>query len=187
MTLFAASLAIAIAGAVPEKSSDVDMRCGAYCLYVSLKALQPSAPSYSEIEAKLGAPSPAGYSLGAIADAAEGYGAHVLGVVTSPENLARRERPFACIARLGKDHFVNIGDVAGGMASIIDAPTTYELPLDTLRTSWDGTALLVSMSPLTPEEELAPRSWRLVGTVALAGFALLATAIVFYRRRGLTT
>ncbi|HUY87406.1 MAG TPA: cysteine peptidase family C39 domain-containing protein [Pirellulales bacterium] len=184
MTLFPALLAIAIAGAVPEKSTDVDMRCGAYCLYVSLKALQPSAPSYAEIEAKLGAPSPAGYSLGALADVAEAYGAQTLGVVTDPENLASRSRPFACIARLGENHFVNIGDVAGGMATIIDAPRKYDLPLDTLRTSWDGTALLVSMSPLTPEEELAPRSWRMVGIVALAGFALLATAVVFYRRRG---
>lgn len=183
MMLFPALITIAIAGASPEKSSDVDMRCGAYCLYVSLKALQPSAPSYAEIEAKLGAPSPAGYSLGALADVAEGYGAHVLGVATNPINLARRERPFACIARLGENHFVNIGEVAGGMATIVDAPTKYELPLDTLRTSWDGTALLISMSPLAAEEDLAPRNWRAIGFSAAAGFVLLATAVAFYRRR----
>lgn len=39
MRLFPALLAISIAGASPEKSSEVDIRCGAYCLYVSLKAL----------------------------------------------------------------------------------------------------------------------------------------------------
>ena len=79
MTLFPALLAIALAGASPQKSGDVDMRCGAYCLYVSLKALDARAPSYADIEAKLGAPNDSGYSLGALADAAEGYGAHVLG------------------------------------------------------------------------------------------------------------
>lgn len=178
------TLSTVVIGASPAPADEVDMRCGAYCLYISLKALDLPVRSYADVEAKLGPPSPSGYSLGQLSDVAQQYGASRLGVVTTPNNLARRRNPFACIARLGKNHFVNIGAVADGKAMIIDAPRKYELPLDTLRADWDGTALLLSTGPLVPEEELAARGWGFPGALGVFSLAVLGTVFVLYRRRG---
>lgn len=174
----------AVAAAPPAENADnVDMRCGAYCLYVSLKALNVAVPSYAELEGKLGPASANGYSLGHMADVAQQYGAKTLGVVTTPENLALRPRPFACIALFGKNHFVNIGDIADGKCIFIDAPNKFEIPLDALRGAWDGTALLISTSPLAPEEELERPSWALTGGVAVLGVVLVGGAVVWFRGR----
>ncbi|MGH7140876.1 MAG: cysteine peptidase family C39 domain-containing protein [Pirellulales bacterium] len=165
----------------PSGANEVDMRCGAYCLYVSLKALDLPVQSYADVEAKLGAPSATGYSLGQLADVASGYGAATLGVVTTPERLLRRSRPFACIARIGDDHFVNIGGVQKDAAMIVDAPRNYELPLDTLRRQWDGTALLLSTSPLAPEEALRGRNWTSVVATGVLGLVLFAGVLAWFR------
>lgn len=136
-------------------SPEVDMRCGSYCLYLSLKSLDFNVPSYAEFEIKLGAPTVRGYSMEQLYLTAEEYGASTLPVVTTIEVLQRRSERFACIARIGTNHFVIISRVADGTAQIIDPPSKYHLPLDTLRTQWDGKALLVATGPLASEESFA--------------------------------
>ena len=73
----------------------VDLRCGAYCLYVSLKALDLPVEDFAALEAKLGQPSRAGYSMLQLAEAARSYGAYVEGVETNLDALSRRRGRFA--------------------------------------------------------------------------------------------
>ena len=136
---------------------DPDLRCGSYCLYVSLKALDFPIPSFDEIEEQLDQPQAIGYSLAEIDEVARGYGAHTLGVITTIENLRRRSGRFACIAQIDEAHFVNIAKIVEGQATLIDPPRSYTIPLWKLRARWDGTALLISPEPLLREEELAGR------------------------------
>lgn len=135
-------------------SQTPDLRCGSYCLYVSLKAIDFPVASYQEVEDRLGQPSRLGYSLGQLAEVAESYGAYTLGVETQPENLRERDQRFACIAHLEPAHFVNIAKIDKGLVYVIDPPRDYEIPIDTFRGRWSGKALLISPSPLVPEEEI---------------------------------
>jgi ABC-type bacteriocin/lantibiotic exporter with double-glycine peptidase domain len=152
-----------------------DLRCGSYCLYVSLKALDFPLASLSELESKLGQPSAAGYSMGQLAEAAQSCGAETLGVETNFDNLRRRPGPFACIALVDEHHFVNIAGIDDTYAHIIDPPRDYNLPLDTLRSQWDGKALLIAKEPLLAEEDLPRPASRWVGFLA-GGFLLVASA-----------
>lgn len=154
-----------------------DLRCGAFCVYISLKGLHFPTASLEEILSKMGPASPAGYSFAELETCAKSYGAQTLGVSTSFENLQRRERPFACIARLKSGHFVNIIDIEGGSATLIDPPSKKVVPLSTLASQWDNTALLISTEVLEPEDSLTPRwSWKLaaLGGVLAFGSAGLA-------------
>lgn len=162
------------------------MRCGAYCLYVSLKALDFKMPSYQEFESKLGPPGVHGYSMEQLYLAAEEYGASTLGVVTTLENLQRRTGRLACIARLGTDHFVNISRVADGTVRIIDPPGKYDLPVDTLAAQWDGKALLVSTGPLASEESItrAPILPIVLGVGALSCAVFFGGAFLWRRTHG---
>jgi ABC-type bacteriocin/lantibiotic exporter with double-glycine peptidase domain len=157
--------------------------CGSKCLFVALRGLDLGPESAEELEERLGPPSPQGYNFAELADAARGYGAQTLGVLTSFENLQRRPRPFVCIAHVDNSHFVLITDVAKGVATVVDPPRKYEIPVDTLRNRWKGTALLLSRSPLIPEEDLAAASrwpW-LVGSLAIV--SLIVAGWVGWRRR----
>ena len=171
VTLLAAATLLQTADAPP------DLRCGSYCLYISLKALDLPLASLAELEAKLGQPSAAGYSMGQLAEIAQSFGAETLGVETNFDNLRRRPGRFACIALVDKHHFVNIAVVDATHAHIIDPPRDYDLPLDTLRSQWDGKALLVSREPLLAEEDLpqpTPRwlAYTLGGLLVVASGAL---------------
>ena len=157
--------------AAGAKGNPPDLRCGAFCVYISLKGLNFPAASLEEILSKLGPASPAGYSFAELETCAKSYGAQTLGVSTSFENLQRRQRPFACIARLKTGHFVNIIDIAGGAATLIDPPLKKVVPLTTLASQWDNTALLVSTEDLESEESLIPGwSWKLVALGGLLAF-----------------
>lgn len=166
--------------------SPPDLKCGSQCLYVSLKALDFPVGSFAELEAKLGQPSAAGYSMGQLSEAAKLYGAEVLGVETTFENLRRRPGRFACIALISKSHFVNFADVEDQQTYVIDPPRDYKLPLDTLRTRWDGKALLISHEPLLSEEDLPrpfPR-WILFSGV---GILVIGVASLCVKRRFVRT
>lgn len=162
-------------------TSPPDLRCGSQCLYVSLKALDFPVGSFAELEAKLGQPSAAGYSMGQLKEVAKSYGAEVLGVETTFDNLRRRPGRFACIALISKNHFVNFADVDDHQTYVIDPPRDYKLPLDTLRTQWDGKALLISPEPILAEEDLPrpfPR-WILFS----GGVLVVGVASFFVKRR----
>lgn len=174
-----------IAAAEPPAADETDLRCGSYCLYVSLKALDVPVESFETLEEQLGEPTVAeGYSLAQLQESAEHFGAHTLGVQTTIEDLRRRPGRFACIAHIRGHHFVNIAEIDEEEALIIDAPREYRLPLDTLRAEWDGTALLISDSPLLPEEELPHPIWYRV-LIAVAGTAIFVVlvALIFRGRR----
>ena len=172
---FALLILMAAATQTPKRAPD--LRCGSYCLYVSLKALDLPVESFAALEKKLGQPSPAGYNLGQLDEAARSYGAHTLGVQTNAENLRRRPGRFACIALIDKHHFVNLADIDAAQAYVIDPPKEYPVPLDTLRTRWDGTALLISAEPLLAEEDL-PRPFPYGVLLIVAG--LLAALVTVY-------
>lgn len=176
LTVCAAAALLQAHGSLP------DLKCGSQCLYVSLKALDLPVGSFSDLEAKLGQPSVAGYSMGQLDEAAKAFGAQTLGVETTPENLRRRPGRFACIALVDKNHFVNIAEVDEKHAHVIDPPRDYKLPLATLRARWDGKALLVSNEPLLAEEDLPgpPNRWI---AWAAGGLLIAAAASVWLKRR----
>ena len=168
-----------------ESGKEPDLRCGSYCLYVGLKALDLPVQSFDELEAKLGQPSPAGYSLGQLEEAARGYGVHTLGVQTTVENLQRRPGRFVCIAHLNESHFVNIAAIEERVASIIDPPRRSSVPVDTLRSQWDGTALLISGEPLLAEEDL-PRELPWSALLLSIGGAVAVGSAWYMARRFLS-
>lgn len=181
--VYVTTLCMAIAAQAPS-TAETDVRCGSYCLYTALKALDVPVGSYAELEEKLGDPGLSGYSLAQLDDAARGYGAHTLGVETSVASLRLRERPFACIAHVDQGHFLLISDVDDALAYIVDPPRQYPLPLDTLRARWDGKALLIARQPLAAEEDLrAP--WPLARYAAVGALALAVVWLTYalMRRR----
>ncbi len=182
MWTYCLAIVTGLAPTVSEPPSD--LRCGSYCLYVALKALDVEIGSHEELEQRLGQPSGAGYSLGQLKEAAESYGAQTLGVQTSIENLRRRPGRFACIAHVRGNHFLTITDIHGREARIIDPPREYSLPADTLRSQWDGTALLISNVPLIHEEDLPRQSgfWTWAGVV-VSLLAVLGVGMLIARRR----
>ena len=158
-----------------------DLRCGSYCLYISLKALDLPVKTFEDLEQKLGQPSAAGYSFGELEEVARSYGVQTLGVETNFDNLRRRPGRFACIARIGGNHFVNIVAVDEKRAQIIDPPKQYQLPLETLRTLWKGKALLLSNEPLLSEEDL-PRPFPLKSVVIVIFILAGALSVVLVLR-----
>lgn len=161
----------------------IDPRCGSNCLYLALQLLDCKLESLKQLEDVLGAPSPKGFTLAQLADAARRFNVETLGVETSFQNLTRRTERFACIAHVDGGHFVLFHDVSAGKVTVVDPPRIYEMPSDTMRTRWKGTALLLANRPLTREEKLNPnRRW-----IAIAACAGLAVGVLwFMRRRTLT-
>jgi ABC-type bacteriocin/lantibiotic exporter with double-glycine peptidase domain len=163
---------------------DTDPLCGAYCLYVALGSLEAPLPPAAEFFEQLGEPPPAGFSLGELAEQAEGLGLHTLGVQTSYENLSRRPERFACIAYLNRGHFVLLSKAADGMVTLVDPPRTTSVSREALDSQWDGTALLISNGSLLAEEDLPrPVNWLLWGLVGGA-VAVLAGSYAVWRRSG---
>lgn len=173
---FAASVSASGAEATNSESREPDLRCGSYCLYVGLSALDLPVKSFEELEKKLGPPSSAGYSMGELAEAAKVYNAYTLGVETSFENVRRRPGRFACIAHLDGNHFVAFQKIDERQAWIVDPPRSYTIPLETLQTRWDGKALLISAEPLLEEENL-PSVFPYWTVVIIAGVFLLTILI----------
>jgi ABC-type bacteriocin/lantibiotic exporter with double-glycine peptidase domain len=176
------SWCVLLAAALAPAGNAPDLRCGSYCLFVGLKALDFPVSSFEEIERRLGQPATdTGYSLGQIEAVAKQFGARTLGVRTTPERLARRPGRFVALAHVNTNHFVILGDVGGGTAKVIDPPREYSLPLDTLRGRWDGTALLISREPLVAEEKIGSSfPW---GWMAAAGAVAAVVAAWLMRPR----
>lgn len=182
--VLAGALLMTAANPATQADGELDLRCGSYCLFLCLNALGEGDLKFAELERQLGQPTANGYSMGQLAELAQKRGFHTLGVVTNTDHLLARDRPFACIARIDDAHFVTLANIDDGTARIFDPPRTYDLPLDTLRARWDGTALLISPAPLLAEEDLPSGS----GTGQVAWVLPLivvgtAVAAVFLRRR----
>ena len=101
----------------------VDLRCGGYCLYAGLSALDVPLGDYAALEKSLGEPSTLGYSMEQLARAARSRGAFALGVETNLDNLASRPGRFAGIALLDDaKHYACIYDVNDKSVFIVDPP-----------------------------------------------------------------
>lgn len=172
-------------GLVEAEEPDPNPYCGLNTLYVSLKALDAEVASVEELKKKLGSPPSEGFSLGQLAEVAEGFSLHTLGVKTTAANLELRRGRFACIAHVGGSHFLNIGQIGEGFATIIDPPRSYELPLSTLESQWDGKALLISREPLASEEDLGRyTAWTWFFWLSSLTAVILGLVYGFRRRSG---
>jgi ABC-type bacteriocin/lantibiotic exporter with double-glycine peptidase domain len=152
--------------------------CGAYCLFVGLLALDVPLENLDVVQKRLGSPPRSGYSFAQLAQAAESFGLHTLGVETTLERLRARTQRFVCIAHLRSNHFVNIAAVGDQGVTYCDPPAHETIPAITFNTLWDGKALLLAREPLIPEEEIRlPRQggqawlWMMAATVVLAVMA----------------
>jgi hypothetical protein len=161
-------------GAGSAAGSGVDLRCGSYCLYVALKALDvPVVGDFDAFESSLGGPSPVGLSMEQLAEGARAHGAFALGVETSLGNLRARRGRFVCIALLEKEgHFVCVADVNDDTLLVIDPPGHRDVARDAFEALWKGKALLISNVPLKP----LSRWWTPYGVVT--GVGVLAAALV---------
>jgi len=178
-------LALLVVGSAPpaKLDSNVDLRCGSYCLYAALGSLGVDIVNFSDLESRLGQPSQAGYSMQQLAEAANAYGVHSLGVTTTLEDLTSRREPFACIALLDGGHFVCIYDVDAKSVFVVDPPSQRLMARDAFQTMWDGRALLLSKSPLEPIE----RNSYLARGAAVVALSVAVGAVLMYgfrRSRG---
>ena len=164
-------------------ASQSDLRCGTYCLFAALRALDFPVRSIAELEAKLGQPSSQGYSMHQLAEAARASGAYALGVDTTLANLARRSGPFACIAALEERHYVCIYDASASDVLIVDPPDQRSMSRSAFETLWGGKALLLSNRPLAVLPARRLSGW--VIPVALASVLAVTVAIFLRKRRGL--
>lgn len=177
-------IAIAILWMSVANANDRDL-CGAYCAYLALKSIDVPVESYERLQEDLGAPPAGGYRLGQLNKIAQEYGAHTLGVETTIDSLRLREagERFACIAHLKQDHFVLLSKITPEGVVVIDPPHKNLVPFVTWQRDWDGVALLLSPTPLRPEEDLR-RPWRwewVAGGAAL--LAIAAAGRVLWKRQ----
>lgn len=137
--------------AAPPSPATTDLRCGAYCLYLSLGALDRKPSSFAELEKRLGQPTSLGYSMGQLGDAARSFGVSVLAVETSIENLEARPGRFACVALVERQgHFVCIYDIDESHVYLMDPPDRSSVSREVFSKIWKGKALLLSDRPITP-------------------------------------
>ncbi|MES2793348.1 MAG: cysteine peptidase family C39 domain-containing protein [Planctomycetota bacterium] len=157
-----------------------DLRCGAQCLYMALKALDFPVASFEEVERRLGPASELGYSIEQLRTVATLYGMKTLPVLTSLDNLKKRQRPFCCIAHLDSGHFVLIADVNNDSVHVVNPPrTSSELAIPVFLSQWDNQALLLSKENLVPEEQLQSSSSWFTWTVSI--LTLLAISVVAWQ------
>ena len=157
--------------------------CGAYCLYLGLNAIDLPVESMERLQEELGSPPRGGYSLGQIDAVAKKHGAQTLGVQTTLDNLRVRKERFACIAHLKENHFVLLAKIDTEGVMVVDPPHHRLVPFVTWVRDWDGVALLLSQTPLKPEEDLRqPWNWKLIGSWA-GGVAIVVSLLAYIRTR----
>jgi ABC-type bacteriocin/lantibiotic exporter with double-glycine peptidase domain len=179
LAVFVLVLAAAPGNGNSPQAPDADLRCGGLCLYVALNALDHRVPGYAELEAKLGPPTPQGYSMERLAEVARQYGVYALGVETTLDALRDRPGRFACIAYLDQGHFVNIYDIEGNQVYLIDPPGHRAASTDAFRTVWKGRALLIANEPISVDVARRRRWWPIV-----VGGAGAAAVVGFFARKG---
>lgn len=168
--------------------AEPDPKCGLYCLYVALKALDIPVKTIEDLEKELGPPSAAGYSFEDLEKVASELGAKTLGVTTTAENLKRRKRPFTCIAqvlRTNGEHYVLITDVTDKGIMVCDPPSSGPalVPFETFATQWIGRSLLISPNELESEASVTPWNWKPWAYGAAGLMGVLALYKILIRKR----
>ena len=186
------ALPLLLCGAAAAPAGDLEKlrpECGFYCLAVGLRTFEIDGAGAKELRARLGDPGREGYSLAELRKAADDLGVETLPVATTLDNLKARSDAgdrFAAVAHVDGNHFVLIsGFEPDGRVKLIDPPGSYAQPPETFDARWDGTALLLSPDPLTPEADLGGFPW--LAALLAAGGAACALAVggLWYRgRRG---
>lgn len=182
-----AVLAIAIAVMLTarcqaQSQGEADLLCGVECLYVGLLVLEIDPGTFSTFVEKCGDVDARGFSLGRLDEIAKEHQANTLLVSTSLENLSRREKPFVCIAHVDQNHYVVIGDADRNGVWIVDPPHEGPVSREVFANRWDGKALLLSRSPLAPEESLNGWPWLRIA-IAVGAFLVLWTGWTVWSRR----
>ncbi len=164
-----------------------ESKCGGYCLYVALRALDLVEEPYSKFEKGLPAPPADGYSISDLETFAIGKGAKTLAIESDIETLGRLKGRRVCIALMGT-HFVVIEnvDVGHDLVSVLDPPYQYDQPLKKFQAKFSNRALVVSLDRI----ELPPPGpdWKTALSVGgISGVVGLSLIIMRYRagRRGL--
>lgn len=161
-----------------------DLRCGAYCTYSVIKALDVTVPSFEEFEKQLGQPSIHGYSLQQLCDIADQFGASARSIESDPESLYKVPRPFGCVALLKSGHFVGVYDVNSDDVFLIDPPESYQMRKGLFEELWTGNALLIFPAEAPDLTRSSPLPWvRVAGTLGTVGIVLVAAFVVFRKFR----
>jgi hypothetical protein len=129
----------------------INARCGGYCLYVALRAVGVPLGGYEQLEQRIGAPGPDGYSLAELSDGARSFGLDCYGERTSLDRLARWPGNFTCIGLMKghvKYHYVLIFDIDKTSVCYIDYPHSYRTSRDVFVHNWTGNALIIGKPPL---------------------------------------
>lgn len=166
----------------PAARSKSDQDCGAYCLYTAFVALDVGPIEFSEVKKALGAPNKDGYSFKDLMNVADRFGVRASAVHTTVENLSRRSGPFCCIAHLDSGHFALIGQIKDGVATVVDPPRYYDLPVDTLSQRWAGDSLLLSTKDLAPEELLSSPAHSYAFAAKIAAVVLILVCLLAWSR-----
>jgi hypothetical protein len=127
-----------------------DPACGAKCLYMSMRQLGISPPTYRHLLEKLGKPSKEGYSLAELQSAAVSFGLNAKCVEMNIESLTLLE--CEAILHVEPGHFVLLSKSASAELTVFEASTGYARPgpadPDVL-SNWTGKALLLSSTDIT--------------------------------------
>lgn len=160
-------------------------RCGSYCVYVALSALDLIHEPYSSFEGRLPPPPANGYSLDDLETFAGRFGAHTLALEADLESLGRLDGRRACIAYLDR-HFVVVSliDEANDRVVIIDPPRLYERTLKEFRKTYSRRALVVATQPITlPSDGASSRIALVLGSAAAMMGVLMGIRIRARRRK----
>lgn len=156
-TVCAVALTLLAQVSSSENPRPEDVYCGSYSLMVALGALGIGPGSFEELEQQLGEPGPDGYSMLELDEVARSYGARTMAVETSLGNLDWRPERFVCLTVINDHHYVLLYKIEGGKVFLCDAPSTYDLPIDTFESIWSRKALLLGPEEFLPDESIAAR------------------------------
>ncbi len=175
--------------AAPETSS-ADVKCGAYCTFIGLKAIGLVEGTHSAFEKTIPPPGPSGYSMEDLDRIAKGRGAATLAVEADLDTLATLTRPNACIAFVDQ-HFLIIKwiNLETKTVSLIDPPLEYDLPFKEFRRRFSKRSLVLGV-PSAPPLLARSTPWTTIigwSAAAVAGLILVGGFVARKPRRGMTS
>ena len=179
-------LAISFTGQEPPAQSAGigDQKCGAFCLFVALKALGVNVGSLEDLEQSMGSPSSSGYTLEQVQASAQKYGLHAVAVETTVRNLSLRKRGFCCITLLSPSHYVLLYDVDETRAFIVDPPRETRIPINGFLAIWSKKCLILSKEPLESEESIGRTPAYVFWLAGASGLLVFLSLVMIAKSKG---